>query len=438
MNPTLAYERAVLSGGMADAPTADHVCAVLSPQDFLAPAHRQAFAALMALSVKRRAIDQHSVAALAAGLGVPVEVTYDIAGEAVSPSYAQRAAKFVLAASQLREMHAALSDAAGDVKARAAEPESVEEMLGIVRSRLDEIEQRAPGGGPIHAHDAEPDLMRRILEDTPTPRGVQTGFYDVDKKLGGLRDGEMIVLAARPSVGKSLFAANIAENIAARDSDDQRAVLIFTMEMGADALYRRMLFGRAGIDPRNALAGNASTVEKAALRVADDEIKHMRLFLHAEAAITAPRMHSIARRFQAKHGACVVIVDYLGLMKGEGRGIYEQVTGLSKSMKSIAQDLNVPMVVLCQLNRNAAEDRTKPGEVKIPTLADLRDSGAIEQDADVVLFLARDVMQNKPHDTDLVLAKNRPGQTGKTTILFDTAGPRFKNKARVENFDGRS
>lgn len=441
-HPVLPYERTVIAGAMDCAETADALCAIIAPSDFLDTLHRTVFAAITALSSKRREVDAKSVAALAHAMGVPTERVFEIACDVTTPAHALAAARKVLAASQLRELHAACSEAASASASAGIESDEVSSSIDALRARIGDIENRVVGSGPIAMSRADDDLLPRILEGRPTPLGVPTGFIDLDRYLNGLRDGEMIVLAARPSVGKSLFAANIAENIAERE--DGHAVLFFSMEMSADALYRRMLFGRAGIDSREALSGNASSEEKHRLKVAHDEIHAMRMFVHAESAITPQRLYSVARRFQAKHGPTVVIVDYLGLMRGEGKGIYEQVTNISKAIKNIGQDLRAPMLTLCQLSRNAAESRPMPGsqqktnEVRIPVLADLRDSGSIEQDADAVIFLARDILQRDPHNVDMILAKHRAGLTGRSEVLFDTNGPRFRNIARVERFDGRS
>jgi replicative DNA helicase len=395
-----------------------------------------------ALSSKRLAIDVKAVAALAHAMGLPIESVYGIACEVTTPAHTLAAAKHVLAASQLRALTVACSDAAQVTGQSGIDPELVSRMVETLRAQIGDIENRAIGGGPVQVTDAYPDLLKRIDANEPIPQGVPTGFYDLDKYLNGLRDGEMIVLAARPSVGKTLFAMNILENIAERE--DSSAVLFFSMEMGADALYQRMMFGRAGVNTREAMRGNASADEKERLHEAHNEMKRMRLKIHAESAITPQRLYSIARRFQAKHGHTVIAIDYLGLMRGEGGSIYEQVTSLSKAIKNIGQDLRAPMLTLCQLSRNAAEERPKPGqaqkppEVRIPVLADLRDSGSIEQDADAVIFLARDILQRDPHRADMLLSKHRAGLTGKAEVLFDTTGPRFRNIARVERFDGKS
>jgi replicative DNA helicase len=247
----------------------------------------------------------------------------------------------------------------------------------------------------------------------------------------------MVVLASRPSVGKSLFACNIAENIAIKPNGTP--VLVISCEMSASSLYRRALFGRAGVDGDEALRGTTTPEEKDALRRAHGEIRRAEISVLADGNMTAQRVHAAARRFKAHHESCVVIVDYLQLLNSDARGAYERATELSKAMKSIAVDLDVPMLVLSQLSRNAAESRDRDGNlvVKRPTLADLRDSGAIEQDADVVLFLSRDITQREPHPCDVDIAKNRPGVTGHTQVQFQPRGPRFVPTTKVEQFTGR-
>lgn len=435
--PCLAFERECIAGAMQDPMTADRVVELLTPADFLAPRHRDLFAAVAALTMRRDRTDVATVASLAFSMDVPVAFSLHVAGTITTHLHAVSAAKSVLVASQLRQIARLAREAAGMASEAELTPDALEAVLEALRGSVDSIHSRAPGRGPQQLATFEPDLLERIEHDTPTPRGLSTGFEKLDRGVGGLRDGEVIVLGARPSVGKSLLAANIGENVATAEAG-ARPVLFFSLEMSGQALYRRCLFGRSGVSQDAALGGYATDAEKDAVREANGLIRRMPLYVHPQTAITAQRAHAIARRFVAKHGPCLVVIDYLQLMTGPGLGRTELVTNLSAAMKSMAVDLNVPVLVLAQLNRQAAEARGANGtEVKVPTLSDLRDSGAIEQDADVVLLLARDIMRRDPHPVDVVIAKNRPGRTGKAQLLFDTSGPRFRETPACEAFTGR-
>ena len=436
--PCIAFERECLSGAMQDPLVADRLVEILEPSDFLAPRHRRLFTAIAALSLRREGTDVAAVTSIAFSMGLPVIFVLNVAEEVTTSTRATIAARMVLVASQLRQIARIARETAEMADRADLTLDAPSEVLDALRASTDAVQSRVPGKGPRQIATFDPDLLERIESDAQTPRGLATGFDKIDLGVGGLRDGEVIVLGARPSVGKSLLAANIAENVSSAESG-ARPVLFFSLEMSGQALYRRCLFGRSGVSQDAALGGYASSEEKALVRAANSEIKRMPIYVHPQSAINAQRMHALARRFVAKHGPCLIVVDYLQLMTGPGLGRTELVTNLSAAMKTMAVDLNVPVLVLAQLNRQAAEVRGAHGtEIKIPTLSDLRDSGAIEQDADVVLLLARDTMRHEPHPVDVVIAKNRPGRTGKAQILFDTVGPRFRDIETVESFNGKN
>jgi len=423
----VAMERECIGCIMLDPLIADQVAAILTPQDFLDPFHRRLFAVIQALTIQREPCDAMSIRN-AMGADVLIGQITDLAAEQVSAIYGLKRAKDLLEVSKLRALEAVAIELKARIDEATLHPNVSAEIIAEHTVAMDLITDRAPGKAPILLADTEKDLLPRVYGDVRTETGWSTGFVDVDDGLGGLRDGEMIVLAARPSVGKSLFAASIGEYLAI-DAPEPRPVLFLSMEMSGASLYRRFIFGRSQVSQSNALAGSATESEKQELERAHLHLKASRWYVHAEAAITSQRCGSLCRAFQAKHGKPLIIVDYLQLMRGPGNSRYEIVTNLSNDVKSIAQDLQCPVLVLAQLNR--AVDKTVD---KVPTLSDLRDSGAIEQDADAVIFLSRDTMSQNPHPMTVTIAKNRPGTTGSTQVLFDTKGPRIRNLARVEVF----
>lgn len=435
----LAAERAALGGAMCGPEGADRLCELLIAQDFGHAGHQRVFLAIQALTFARRAADVASV--VAACPNAPADFAADLVAMTFEAggtcAHTTHHARLTLAGAQLRRLAALGVWLASEASGSSVTEDAPDALLGALAGRLDEVTSRTPGKQPVRLVAAEPALLPRILSDAPTPTGLSTGFRDLDTALGGLRDGEVVVLAARPSVGKSLLAANIAENVSIRE--EPRAVLFLTLEMTGSALYRRYLFGRAGANAEAALAGSASGEEKERLRQAHRDLTPAPWFVHYEPGMTAQRAHALARRFKSKHGPCLVVVDYLQLMRGPGASRVEMVTNLSAAMKGVAGDLDTPVMLLSQLNRGGAEERNPDGSarVKLPVLADLRDSGAIEQDADAVVFLARDVMRQDPHPVECIVAKNRPGRTGHTQLWFDTTGPRFRDRARVENWGGQ-
>jgi replicative DNA helicase len=420
-------ERCALGAALLDPIAADRVVEILTTGDFLEPAHAKVFAAIAHLSLSRQPIDLVTVCALLPkeiGLAFLADLMSDLShsGGAVGHARLVKAASNNSAFAYMGEELKRLAEAAPHT------PDSNVKIAEWISERKDAIEHQMPSRVYKGIGLAEPEFMERVRDDIAAPKGLFTGFYDVDQSQGILRNGEMIVLAARPSVGKSLFASNVAENLSM--SEERTPVLVFSMEMSASALYRRYMSGRSGVPSRIALGGLANDKQKAALESAHAEAVAAPWYIHDEGAMTAQRVNSISRRFQAKHGKGLIIVDYLQLMQGPGGSRYEMVTNLSGAMKAMAVDLQCPVLVLAQLNRQVDRAHRNAGEDAKPVLSDLRDSGAIEQDADVVIFLSRDTKKDVPHDCLASIAKNRPGKTGDAVILFDTNGPRFKNASK--------
>lgn len=426
----LHVERCTLGAALIDPAAADKVCALLVPQDFQVPLHVAIFTVIASLNASRSPVDA-VIVSTALGAQARMSDVIELTQTVTSGAHVTYHAGLILAASKLRTLHSIAVDLAHATEHTNATPENVADILNDLRLRLDEVLARTPGKRPILLADAEPDLLARIIADTPTPTGAKTGFEDIDRGLGGLRNGEMIVLAARPSVGKSLLAANIAENLTI--SDERLPVLFLSLEMSSAALYRRYLFSASQVPARAALQGDTNDDEKDALREAHTALKRAPWYVHHEAAMNPQRVQALARAFKNKHGSCLVVIDYLQLMVAEGYNRQEQVANISGSIKALAVDLDCPVLVLSQLNRQAADQREKlggPVRVVLPTLSDLRDSGAIEQDADVVCFLARDVLKQENHPVEFVIAKNRPGRVGHTQLVFDVRGPRFRSKEK--------
>lgn len=427
IDDVLAFERNCIGAMLLDPVMADQVAAILVPSDFIDKFHARVFYVVQQLAFARQPIDALTVKSQ---LGPDVTFsqlsvfTADITG----PGYGKVHARHVLAASKLRAIEEACRFGVEAASRASVSVDAAEKVSDELAERLAAISSRTAGKGPIFIQDAEKDLIPRIIEGDRTPTGWSTGFLDVDDKLGGLRDGEMIVLAARPSVGKSLFAASIGEFVAL-DSTAPRPVLFFSMEMSGRAIYRRYLFGRSEVDRALAFAGCASDQDKATLERAHFDLKRGTWKIDCGSAMTVQHIASVSRNFQNTYGKPLIIIDYVQLMKGPGTGRTEMITNVSNGIKGIAIDLHCPIIALAQLNRDV-EKRNDT----IPKLSDLKDSGAIEQDADVVVFLARNTMQQGPHTMDVVIAKNRDDATGHAQVLFDTKGPRIRNLARVEVF----
>ncbi len=270
------------------------------------------------------------------------------------------------------------------------------------------------------------DRIEELHRDKGKLRGVKTSYRDFDNLTAGLQKSDLLILAARPAMGKSTFALNLAYNIAARE---KQAVLVFSLEMSKEQLVDRMLAEAAGVDAWNIRTGNLSDEDFEKLSGAMGEMAEAPIFIDDTPGLTVLELRTKARREAHNQPLGLIVVDYLQLMSGSGRGGNEfnrvqEVSEISRGLKLIARELNVPVLALSQLSRSV-ESRNP----QIPQLADLRESGSIEQDADLVMFLYREDYYNpetdRQHITDLIIAKHRNGPTGRIELYFHPERLRF-------------
>ena len=260
--------------------------------------------------------------------------------------------------------------------------------------------------------------------------GLNTGFYDLNSFTSGLQKSDLIILAARPSMGKTALALNIAENVALIN---RSPVAIFSLEMGKEQLVQRLLCSRAEIDSSRVRTGQLRDDDWAKLGSAMGELGEAPIFIDDSAGATVMELRGKCRRLKAQHGDLgLVIIDYLQLIEGRSNNDnrVNQMGEISRGLKLLARELNVPIIALSQLSR-AVESR----QDKRPMLSDLRDSGAIEQDADIVLMIYRDEYYNpeteKAGIADLIIAKQRSGPVGSLELVFQSNITKFKNPARM-------
>ena len=280
------------------------------------------------------------------------------------------------------------------------------------------------------------DRLHELSEKKGGLIGSSTGFKDLDTKLQGIQNGDLIVVAGRPSMGKTSLAMNLAENVLV-DRDTKGAVLIFSLEMPGESLTTRMLSGMCKLNQQNVRSGQLKDNELKLLPQEGERLKNLPLWIDDSSLLSPMELRAKARRLarQEEHGLSLIVVDYLQLMQlptsSENR--VNQISEISRSLKSLAKELQVPVIALSQLNR-AVEQRPN----KRPIMADLRDSGAIEQDADVILFIYRDEVYNEDSDqgnkAEIIIGKQRNGPIGTVNLTF------LKEYTRFENFanDGYS
>jgi replicative DNA helicase len=276
-----------------------------------------------------------------------------------------------------------------------------------------------------------PGGVNAFLDPSQRVSGLSTGFAKFDEMTGGLHGGELLILAARPSMGKTALALNIAQHVATHPQM-RKPVAVFSLEMSSASLLTRLLCSAARVDQHKFRAGYLNADERRKLQVALADLTDSPLFLDDTAGVNLMDIHSKLRRMQAEHGLSLVVIDYLQLMSSRGRSENrnQEVSAISRGLKLMAKDLDVPFLVLSQLSR-AAE--TRIGDHK-PQLSDLRDSGSIEQDADLVAFIFREEVYKRDREdlrglADLIVAKQRNGPIGNVPLRFLGQFTRFENRA---------
>lgn len=280
--------------------------------------------------------------------------------------------------------------------------------------------------------ESYPGGLDGLLDPGNRLKGVSTGFTEFDRLTGGLRGGELVILAARPAMGKTALALNIGQHIATHPRDP-KTVAVFSLEMSKESLLTRMICSAGRVDQSKFRAGYLNAGERRELARAANSLVNAKLFLDDSSNANLMDMHAKLRRLQAQEGGLgLVVVDYLQLMSSRGRheNRVQEVSALSRGLKLLSKDLNVPVLVLSQLSR-ATESR--PGDHR-PQLSDLRESGSIEQDADIVCFVFREEYYKPDREdlrgeAELIIAKQRNGPVGKVKLVFLHHCTKFENRA---------
>ena len=304
----------------------------------------------------------------------------------------------------------------GSVNIDAMLESAEEKILGITRSRTD-ADFKA---GSVVFDDAVKQI-EKIQEAGTTITGVRTLYTDLDRMTAGFQRGDLIILAARPSMGKTALALNFALNSA---SVTQGAIAIFSLEMPAEQLAVRMLAAKSTIEIQKLRTGKLDDKDWSLLNEASQELRMQRFFIDDTPGIRVADMYAKARKLQNDHGLSMILVDYIQLIQATGKSESRQqeVSEISRRLKAMARELNVPVIALSQLSRSVESRQDKR-----PMLSDLRESGALEQDADLVLFLYRDEYykreegseQEAREDVELIIAKHRNGPTGVVNLAFE-------------------
>ncbi|MBS0436349.1 MAG: replicative DNA helicase [Proteobacteria bacterium] len=437
---SIEAEQSVLGGLLLDNSAWDRAGDLLTDSDFYRWEHRHIYAAIGALINATRPADVITVFEQLQSLGKAEEcggLVYlnALAQSVPSAANLRRYAEIVRERAILRKL-VATSD---EIATAAFNPQGrqVSEILDEAEGkifRIGEEGSRSKQGFQsmdqlvVQLIDRVNELHENGAEDVT---GVRTGFYDLDKMTAGLQPGDLIVLAARPSMGKTAFALNIGENVAVNEG---LPVVVFSMEMGAAQLALRMVGSMGRIDQSNLRTGRLRDDEWGRLSEAVEKLGKVSMFIDESPGLTPSEVRARARRQARQCGQLgLIIVDYLQLMSGSGGGSDEnratEIGEISRGLKSLAKELKCPVIALSQLNRSV-ETRTD----KRPMMSDLRESGAIEQDADVIMFIYRDEYYTKeackePGVAEIIIGKQRNGPTGTCKLTFLKPLTKFDNLA---------
>ncbi|MFK5926508.1 MAG: replicative DNA helicase, partial [Desulfuromusa sp.] len=407
--------------------------------------HRKIFNALIILSDKSEPADLVTLTAVLKDRSELEEVggsTY----LATLVDYVPTAANISYYCKLVKEKAVArkLIEASTDIATRGYEGGDMEEILDQAEKSIFEISENRIRPSYFPVRDILKDTFKSIealYERKELVTGVPTGYHDLDKMTAGLQPSDLIVVAGRPSMGKTAFALNLVE-YATTHVDKPVSAVIFSLEMSKEQLVQRMLCSLAKVDAGRLRTGHLGESDWPKLTMAAGQLNETQIFIDDTPAISVLELRSKARRLKAEHGLGLIIVDYLQLMRGNNpESRQQEISEISRSLKALAKELALPVVALSQLNRSL-ESRTD----KRPMMADLRESGAIEQDADVIMFVYREAVYcedcksrdrtcEKGHDKDaeIIIGKQRNGPIGTVHLTFRGEFTRFENQAKRDD-----
>lgn len=437
----IEVEKSLLGSLLIDKEAINKVADSLKSEDFYQRVHQIIYEAVVSLFDKREPIDLLSLSNKLGEMGYLEDiggVAYltSLANSVGTSAHISSYAKIVQRKKMLRD----LIDAAHHIIGISArEEDDVESLLDEAEKKLFSVSQKSLTKNFLRLSTTLDEAMSRILnQGDGTIRGIKTSFSGLDNKLGGLQKSDLIVLAARPSVGKTAFAINLALNVARNNIP----VGIFSMEMSIDQIVDRLIAAQAGISLWNLRIGRLGESSLQETTQACEDLKSMPIFIDDTPSPNILQMRAMARRLQAEHGLGLLIVDYLQLMASRKNydSEVQQVTEISRGLKGLAKELNIPIIAISQLSR-AVEQR----DGHKPKLSDLRSSGSIEQDADLVMFIHRED-KNKDKDkldesqintAQLIIAKHRNGPTGEIDFKIHPDSLRFFELDKIHGDLGR-
>ena len=423
-------EKSLLSSILISEESLPDITEIVKPLDFYDERNQHIYNAMWNLYERHQPVDlltvtdelkRHKLITKAGGAAYISELSTYAPTAAHAKAYAELIANCAVRRRRI--------GAAADIT-ESAYNESIEtdEILGDAEQSLFKVSEQNTHGDMISMADLLSDTwnhLEELHEKKGSIAGYKTGYPDLDRMTAGFHKSDLVILAARPAMGKTALALNFAQNVA---NINKKAVLIFSLEMGKEQLINRMLADASGVDSFKLETGNFDVEDFEKIAEAMSEMSESDIYIDDTPGLTVLQMRTKARRVAHNNELGLIIVDYLQLMSGSSRKAQDnrvqEISEISRGLKLVARELNVPVIALSQLSRSV-ENRVP----QIPMLSDLRESGSIEQDADIVMFLYREDYYNPETDrqniTDLILAKHRRGATGSVGLYFDKARVRF-------------
>jgi replicative DNA helicase len=430
-------ERSILGAILLDNLAYNQAAEHLKPEDFLLDSHRRIYSRMIDLSEASHSIDlitlceELSRKSELETIGGAAYVSGLLDGVPDRPSI-ENYIKIVRDKSLLRSL---IHTATAAIARASEQGDAAEEILNDTEAQIFQLSEKRIGRGFMGVQEIIRESFGSVdafLQRGSRITGLETHYVDLDEKTSGFQKSDLIIIAARPSMGKTSFAMNIAENVAI---EDRKTVAVFSLEMSKEALLQRMLCSVARVDAHKFRTGSLWQDDMRKITRAIEQLAEAPIFIDDTPGITISEMRAKARRLLQSKGALdLIVVDYLQLMSGGGKR-YEnrtqEVSAISRGLKALAKELAVPVVALSQLSR--APESRGAGDHR-PQLADLRESGSIEQDADVVAFIFREEVY-KPDDpeldgiAELIIRKQRNGPTGTVKLAFLKSSTRFESRA---------
>lgn len=415
-------EMAVIGAILLDGEAIVTVMERISADDFYRTAHQHIYEAMLELSQEEEPVDLVTLTARLQNkqlLGEVGGVSYlsELVGSVPTAANVDYYAQIVEEKSLLRRL---IRTATNIVSSGYEGSEDIGAMLSDAERRIMEVSQRRSGSGFISIRDVLMEVFEKVeflYQHKGGTTGIPSGFHDLDKMTAGFQRSDLIIVAARPSVGKTAFALNIAQNVGVRAKE---TVAIFSLEMGAAQLVQRMICAEANLDASRMRTGFMEPDDWSKLTMAIGTLSEANIYIDDSAAVTVADIRARCRRLKREKGLGMILIDYLQLIHGRGKpgeNRQQEVSEISRTLKQIARELDVPIIALSQLSRGVEQRQDKR-----PMMSDLRESGSIEQDADIVAFLYRDDYYDKESEKkniiEIIIAKQRNGPVGTVELAF--------------------